>query len=100
MNDDSPLATLTVDPMETWLINWMIRELKLDPSSVESDQAFLSYGMDSVQAMTMVGDLEAHLKRRLPPTLVWDYPTIDDLVKHISEQIEESDLPAGTIVVA
>ena len=85
--------------MESWLIGWMVKELKLDPRSVESNQAFLSYGMDSVQAMTMVGDLEVHLKRRLPPTLVWDYPTIDALVKHMSEQISESNLQARTIGV-
>ena len=43
--------------------------------------------MDSVQAMTMVGDLEANLEVRLPPTLAWDFPDIDALSSHLAERM-------------
>ena len=39
----------------------MARELRLDRSCIDPGQSFLSYGMDSVQAMTMVGDIETML---------------------------------------
>ncbi len=35
----------------------------------------------------MVGDLEAKLDLRLPPTLAWDYPDIDALSAHLADQL-------------
>jgi hypothetical protein len=48
--------------------------------------------MDSVHAMMLVGDLEEHLKRRLPPTLAWTYPSVETLAGHLAEAQE----PAAT----
>ena len=45
---------------------------------------FVDYGLDSVQAVSIVGDLETWLGRSLSPTLIWDFPTIEDLAKHLA----------------
>jgi acyl carrier protein len=75
---------------------WLARELKLPKSQIEPDKTFVRYGMDSMQAMMLVGDLEQLLARRLPPTLAWDYPTQEAMAKHlgseaVSAAAEESD---------
>lgn len=90
------IKTASVDTLTSWLIDWMAREFKMDPESIDPSQAFLSYGMDSVQAMTMVGDLESDLNQRLPPTLVWDYPIISELAGHLAERLGVSSPPART----
>ena len=77
MQQNVTLDANSVDSFKSWLIDWMVRELGIDRSNIDPSQAFLSYGMDSVQAMTMVGDIEAKLGLRLPPTLAWDYPDIE-----------------------
>ncbi len=59
----------------------------MDREKIDAHQSFLSYGMDSVQAMTMVGDLEAKLELRLPPTLAWDFPDIDSLANHLADRM-------------
>ena len=71
---------------KAWLIDWLAQELGIDREKIDPRQSFLSYGMDSVQAMTMVGDLEAKLEVRLPPTLAWDYPDIDALSAHLADR--------------
>ena len=50
--------------------------------------------MDSVQSMTMVGDIEAKLGVRLSPTLAWDYPDINALSAHFAGRSGDSS-PRG-----
>ena len=37
-----------------------------------------------MQATRLSGDLGRHLGRELSPVLVWDYPTITDLSRHLA----------------
>ena len=87
MEQNSSLDTTSVDLLKSWLIDWLARELGLDHSNIDPRQSFLGYGMDSVQAMTMVGDIEAKLGLRLPPTLAWDFPDIDALSAHLADRL-------------
>jgi len=68
-----------------WIGDWIVKELKLPADKLEGAKTFVRYGMDSVRAMMLVGDLEDHLGRRLPPTLAWDHPTIDALATHLAQ---------------
>jgi acyl carrier protein len=83
----------SVDLIKSWLFDWLAQELRIDRETIDSRQSFLSYGMDSVQAMTMVGDLEANLEVRLPPTLAWDYPDIQTLSAHLADCLAPSSAP-------
>ena len=46
---------------QRWLISWLAAELDLDADGIDAHQTFLSYGMDSMHAMMLAGDLEAAL---------------------------------------
>ncbi len=86
MSEQSTIDSTSVDELKVWLIGWLAGEMAISQSDVDPSRSFLSYGMDSVQAMTMVGDLESHLGLRLSPTLAWDYPDIDALAGHLANQ--------------
>jgi acyl carrier protein len=92
---ESSPAVMSVDSLKSWLIEWLSRELTLDRSTIDASEAFLKYGMDSVQAMTMVGDIEAMLGLRLPPTLAWDYPDINALSQHLASCLPGSAAPVS-----
>jgi acyl carrier protein len=68
---------MTKTELTGWLKTWVSSEMKLDPATVDAGKTLVSYGMDSVHAMMLVGDLEELLDRPLQPTLAWDHPTID-----------------------
>jgi acyl carrier protein len=78
----------TMEELHEWIRGWLGRELKLAPDDIAADRTFVRYGMDSVHAMMLVGDLEEHLKRRLPPTLAWTYPTVESLATHLANTHE------------
>lgn len=59
------------------------REMRLEPGSVATDRNLAEYGLDSIAALTIAGDLEDELGIELPPTLLWDHPTIDELATYL-----------------
>src|SRR5688500_10177085 len=77
-----------------WLTHWVSSEMKLDRAAVEPSKTLVSYGMDSVHAMMLVGDLEELLDRPLQPTLAWDHPTIDRIAVFLGSADAEADLLA------
>ena len=45
---------------------------------------FDRYGLDSSAAVGMTGDLEDWLGKEVEPILLYDYPTIETLARHLS----------------
>ena len=85
MSPPQPESGATKSALAGWIQDWMSRNMKLESAGIAGDRTFVSYGMDSVHAMMLVGDLEDHLARRLSPTLAWDHPTLDALAEHLAQ---------------
>jgi acyl carrier protein len=89
---------MTKSELTGWLTNWVSMELKLDRAVLETGKTLVAYGMDSVHAMMLVGDLEELLDRSLHPTLAWDHPTIDSIAAFLgvpdSKELSDADLLA------
>lgn len=83
--------------IKEWLTAKLAERLKTDPANIRSDEQFASYGLDSVAAVSLSSEMEDWLGRRLSPNLLWDYPTIDLLSRHLasgaSAQTYEEVLP-------
>ncbi len=58
--------------------------LEIDPSEIDPRESFHSYGLDSAGAVRLIDELSAELGRTLSPTLVWAYPTVGELARHLS----------------
>ena len=71
------------EAIQAWLIKRVSAALSLNPDEIDVRETFSSFGLDSRTAVSLSGDQERWLGRRLPPTLVWDYPTIDALARHL-----------------
>lgn len=70
--------------IQTWLKARLGEELKLDPGSIDVRAPFSHYGLDSMAAVNLVGQLETWLGRELDPTLPYDYPNVHALAAHLS----------------
>jgi acyl transferase domain-containing protein/NADPH:quinone reductase-like Zn-dependent oxidoreductase/acyl carrier protein len=75
----------TADEIQDWLISILSDQLGVESSNIEINEAFASLGIDSLQAVSICGDLEVWLGLQLPPTLLWDYPTIQILSQHLAD---------------
>jgi len=70
--------------------------LGLGREEIDIREPFASYGLSSVAAVSLTADLEDWLGISLPPTLAWDYTTIEELARHLVVEFEaQKDAPVG-----
>lgn len=91
-------APVTEPPTEEAIRQWLIANIasvvNMAPAQIDIRQTFDNYGMDSLQAVSLSGDLENWLNREISPTVVWDYPTVEQLARHLSENYANGNRPA------
>lgn len=76
----------TATEIQDWIVAYLADLLEIEPDEVDVTISFDRYGLDSSAAVGMTGDLETWLGKELDPTLLYDYPTVEALVQHISLQ--------------
>jgi pimeloyl-ACP methyl ester carboxylesterase/acyl carrier protein len=64
-----------------------------DADAVDADRALTELGLDSLMALQLRNRLTEVLHLRLPPTLLFDAPTLDALVAHLLPRVSR-DAPA------
>ncbi len=67
------------DAIAAWLAARVAEPLGIRPDEVDLRAPLAGFGIGSLRAVRLAADLEAWLGRKLSPTLVYDYPTIDAL---------------------
>ncbi|EMI54521.1 protein containing AMP-dependent synthetase and ligase [Rhodopirellula sallentina SM41] len=85
---DSPRSTQADSPqlstITAWLIEKIAARVKLPIESIDVDEPVARYGLDSVGAVRLAGELSEWLDRDIPATLAYEYPTITGLANHLS----------------
>jgi phthiocerol/phenolphthiocerol synthesis type-I polyketide synthase C len=89
----------TGEEIQAWLIARTSALMSVDALLLYPGEPFARYGIDSVQAVGLAGDLEHWLGRRLSPTLLFEYPTIEKLARHLG-QTETSSYRKVNVEVA
>jgi acyl transferase domain-containing protein/acyl carrier protein len=64
------------------------------------NRGLFDLGMDSLVAMELKNRLETALGAALPPTLAFEYPTIDALAGYVAERLRPSASPTSTVAPA
>jgi acyl transferase domain-containing protein/acyl-CoA synthetase (AMP-forming)/AMP-acid ligase II len=70
--------------VETWLIDWLEKHLGVPRAELDVRRPLAAFGLDSLKAVSLAGDLEQLLGRKLPVTLAWDYPSVQALSRYLS----------------
>ncbi|WP_212003002.1 acyl carrier protein [Chitinophaga sp. HK235] len=76
----------TVEEISSWIVRKLSVKLNLPASAIRLDKDILDYGLDSMEALGMVGEIEALIGVEIPATSVWDYPTISQLAQFIHDE--------------
>ncbi len=74
--------------IQAWIVSYLAELLEIDPDEVNVTIPFDRYGLDSAAAVGMTGDLEDWLERKLDPTLLYDYPTVETFAQHLAEEFK------------
>src|SRR5439155_5393110 len=88
----------TAEAIRAWLTDRVARKLRVTADALDPRQPLARYGLDSLTAVQLAGELERWLGRPLSPVLVYDHPTIDDLARHLSGErrtLESKQLSAA-----
>jgi acyl carrier protein len=76
--------TAGLEEIRGWLITRLAELMRVGPDEVDVQEPFANFGLNSIDAVSLSGDLEDYLNRPLPATLLWDFPTIETLSLHLS----------------
>lgn len=89
LNTESPVDSLVFSQdaksIQFWLVAQLAERLGLEPDEINIHEDFADYGLNSIEAVNLSGDLENLLGRRLPPTILWDYPNVAALSEYLAE---------------
>jgi acyl carrier protein len=85
MSENSVLALKSGDEIKAWVVDYLADLLETDPEEIDVTIPFDRYGLDSSAAVGLTGDLEDWLGAEVQPTLLYDYPTVEALVEHLSK---------------
>jgi acyl carrier protein len=79
-------AEHTAASLTAWLTDRVAVYLKRAPSEIDPTVPLAEYGLDSVAALSLCGDVEESFELILDPTAAWDYPTVGALAGHLLEE--------------
>ncbi|MBD1999155.1 acyl carrier protein [Leptolyngbya sp. FACHB-541] len=85
---------IAIETIQTWLVNQLAKQLSLSAPSIKVEEPLTRYGLDSIDSVTIVGDMEDWLGVDLPSTLLWDYPTIEKAATYL---VQEMNIAPGAI---
>ncbi len=80
-----------VGAIREWLVAQLSHVLGVEPQDIDIREPFANYGLTSVDAVSLSGDLEEWLELSLSPTLAYEYPTIETLARHLAGDPDVSE---------
>jgi natural product biosynthesis luciferase-like monooxygenase protein len=81
----------TAEFFEQWLIEKIALELEVSGEEISIDIPMAQLGLDSQKAVFISGELESELNARLSPTILFEYPTIEELAVYLASIPESVD---------
>jgi acyl carrier protein len=74
--------------IKSWLLSQLGKQLRINSEQIDSQKSLTDYGLDSLIAIDLSGELSNILGFQLPPDIVLNYPTIDSLSLYLANQSE------------
>ena len=80
----TPENSTNTDGIQAWLVAKLSERLGLESHEIDVREPLASYGLGSTEAVSLAGELAEWLGRQLSPALVYEYPTIEALARHLA----------------
>ncbi|WP_030320809.1 acyl carrier protein [Streptomyces sp. NRRL B-3229] len=77
----------TAQDLKTWLTDRIAFYLEVPADTISPDVKLVEYGLESVYALALCGDVEDEFGIEVEPTLAWDHPTVDALAQLLEERL-------------
>ncbi|MDM9383458.1 acyl carrier protein [Chlorogloeopsis sp. ULAP01] len=90
-NQTSPVQ-MTAEDMQDWLASQIAEQLGIEPDEIDIKVPFDSYGLDSVQIVSIANLGKQYFGLQLSPLLLWNYPNIESLSEYLVEELKIAKL--------
>jgi len=80
-------AEISAQEIDAWLIRYLADLLEVPETSIDPTANFQELGLDSSLAIGLTGDLEEWLGRRINPTLLYNFTTIESLSQCLAQEL-------------
>jgi acyl transferase domain-containing protein/acyl-CoA synthetase (AMP-forming)/AMP-acid ligase II/acyl carrier protein len=88
----------TKEEIAAWLIAKVAQQLQVSSQEIKVFEPLAQYGLDSLAAVRISGELQEWLKREISPTILYDYPTIQALAQYLVGTVAvSSDLVSSQV---
>lgn len=83
-------ARISAPALRAWLTQRVAEYAEQAPDQIRPDVSLAEYGLDSMYALMLCGDIEDHLGIAVDPTVAWDYSTIDALTGYLDGELDQA----------
>ena len=90
----------SAEEIRTWIHTQVAAELGVDAREIDVREPLTRYGMDSMAAVVLTGELERWLGRTIPPDLLGQFVTIESLAQHLATEDRRQDFSGGEAPLA
>jgi acyl carrier protein len=73
--------------LRDWVLGRVAYYIEGSAADIDPDAKLVGYGLDSVYALTLCGDIEDEFGLVVDPTLAWDYPTVNAIAGYLAEHL-------------
>lgn len=81
----TPSVSGECNDIVSWLVQRVSQRAGIPAHQIDPHEPFSFYGLGSVHAVELSGELQQWLGRPVPPTLFYDFPSIDRVASHLTE---------------
>jgi thioesterase domain-containing protein/acyl carrier protein len=103
MNDMQamPFATHrpTAESISAWIVARLAEELQMAPCQIDIDRPLTEFGLSSMHALSLTCDLVDWLGCELPADLLWKYPTVARVARHLASGSAPSAVPSPLVAL-
>ncbi|MCX4706085.1 acyl carrier protein [Streptomyces sp. NBC_01352] len=78
-----------VPDLDLWLTERVAFHLHRAPDEVDPDTPLADYGIDSVAAISICGEIEERYRLPVAPTIAYDFPTVHAITGHLAERLAD-----------
>jgi acyl carrier protein len=83
----TPLDRRSTAGLVPWLTERVAFHLHTAPEEIDPDTPLADYGIDSVAAISVCGEIEERYRIPVSPTIAYDYPTVRAITDHLAERL-------------
>jgi acyl transferase domain-containing protein/acyl-CoA synthetase (AMP-forming)/AMP-acid ligase II/acyl carrier protein len=89
------LIAKPIEAIEAWLVQKLSSYLSTGPEHIDTGEPLSYFGLDSKKVVSLSGQLADWLGCNLSPTLFYDYPSIDALLRYFGDQYSGIKIGSG-----